>query len=417
MANKTSKRTDTIYLDYNATTPMAPGVQDEIIAAMKEAWGNPSSSSLPGVKAKKTIDEARSNVAFMLGARSSDIIFTSGGTEGNNWVLHMAVKYFYEHRSHSGKYDIDELGTKSVPHFITSNVEHDSIKCVLEQFEKAGVAEVTYVPVSHKSGMVEVEDVVSALRPNTIMITIMLANNETGIIQPITEICERMQHMPEQHLSSKRVLLHTDAAQALGKIPVDVIDLRVDFLTIVGHKFYAPRTGAMYVCGPDVEVPVYPMMFGGGQERTYRPGTENTPMIAGLGKAAELVHKNISQYESHMRDVRDYLETRLEEEFGDEICFNGKFSTSKRLPNTCNVSFVEEGLEGHVVLANAKRLQASVGAACHAQNPPSPILLAMGVPENLARNALRLSVGRETTKADIDVIVQDLKEAVDSILS
>ena len=408
--------TEKVYLDYNATTPLASEVQEAIITAMKEAWGNPSSSSLPGVKAKKIIDEARSNVAFMVGGRSSDIIFTSGGTEGNNWILQMALKYFHEYRlSQSGKNGTGEQDSKVIPHFITSNVEHDSVKCVLEQFEKEGVAEVTYVPVSHKSGMVEVEDVISALRPTTIMITIMLANNESGVIQPIAEISEQLQRLPDQSLPSRRVLFHTDAAQALGKVPVDVTDLGVDFLTIVGHKFYAPRIGAVYINGPNVEVPVYPMLFGGGQERNFRSGTENTPMIAGLGKAAELVHKNISKYESHMRNVRDYLETKLQEEFADQVHFNGKFSSSKRLPNTCNVSFVKEGVKGHVLLSKVKILQASVGAACHAQNRPSHILLAMGVPENLAHNALRLSVGRETMKTDIDVIVQDLKEAVNLI--
>ncbi|KAL8600025.1 hypothetical protein ACOMHN_057794 [Nucella lapillus] len=400
-----------VYLDYNATTPLAPEVQESIILALKEAWGNPSSSSQPGVKAKKIIDEARSNVAFMIGARSADIIFTSGGTEGNNWILQMALKYFHDHRqSKNGSDGGKQPGSSQIPHFVTSNVEHDSIKCVLEQFEKEGVAEVTYVPVSPKSGRVEVEDVLSALRPNTVMITIMLANNESGVIQPVAEISEKIR----QKSKHQHVLLHTDAAQALGKIPVDVSDLGVDFLTIVGHKFYAPRIGAIYVNGPNKEVPMYPLLFGGGQERNFRPGTENTPMIAGLGTAAELVHKNISEYESSMRDVRDYLEAQLLDVFGDQICFNGKFKCSERLPNTCNVSFTREGLDGHVILSKVKHLQASVGAACHAQNRPSHILLSMGVPENLARNALRLSVGRETSKADIDMVVKDLKETVDS---
>ena len=407
-----------VYLDYNATTPLAHEVEDAIVAAMKEAWGNPSSSSQPGRKAKKIIDEARSNVAFMVGAKSSDIVFTSGGTETNNWVLSMALKYFSVHRVPQDVTNgTGESGTKLLPHFITSNIEHDSVKCVLEHFEKEGLADVTYVHVSPKSGRVEVDDVISALRPATIMITIMLANNESGVIQPIAEIAQRIRQIPRQSLPSKRVLLHTDAAQAFGKIPVNAIDLGVDFLTIVGHKFYAPRIGALYIREPNREVPVYPLLFGGGQERDYRPGTENTPMIAGLGAAAELVHKNIAVYESHLRDVRDYLETRLKEEFGDQVSFNGKFSTSDRLPNTCNVSFVKEGLQGHVVLSRVKHLQASVGAACHAQNRPSHILLAMGVPESLAWNALRLSVGRETTKADIDMVVNDLKETVESILS
>ncbi|KAK7090619.1 hypothetical protein V1264_010391 [Littorina saxatilis] len=409
---------DKVYLDYNATTPLAPEVQEAVIAAMKEAWGNPASSSQPGLKAKKIIAEARSNVAFMVGAKSADIVFTSGGTEGNNWILQMALKYFREYRSSDNKKnDKGERGCESIPHFITSNVEHDSVKCVLEHFEEQGLAEVTYVPVSHKSGMVEVEDVISALKPNTIMITIMLANNESGVIQPITEISERLLKTVNQPLRTKRVLLHTDAAQALGKIPVDATDLGVDFLTIVGHKFYAPRVGAIYIRNPNKDIPVYPMLFGGGQERDFRPGTENTPMIAGLGRGAELIHKNISKYESHMREVRDYLEEKLKKEFGSKIQINGKFSASQRLPNTCNVSFVKKGLMGHVVLSKVKFLQASVGAACHAQNKPSHILLAMGVSGALAQNALRLSVGRETTKAEIDVVVQDLKETVESLMS
>ncbi|XP_076454055.1 selenocysteine lyase-like [Babylonia areolata] len=401
-----------IYLDYNATTPLAPEVQESVMTAMKEAWGNPSSSYLPGVKAKKIIAEARSNVAFMIGAKSADIFFTSGGTEGNNWILQTALKYFYEQRqTKKGSSCHSKSGDPPVPHIITTNVEHDSVKCVLKNFEAEGKADVTYVQVSPKSGRVEVEDVISALRPTTVMISIMLANNESGVIQPVAKISERLQKMSNR----QRVLLHTDAAQALGKIPVDVSDLGVDFLTIVGHKFYGPRIGAIYVNGPNKDVPVYPMLYGGGQERNFRPGTENTPMIAGLGTAAELVHKNIKEFESNMREVRDYLETQLQEEFGDQICFNGKFACSERLPNTCNVSFTKKGLYGHIILSKAKYLQASVGAACHAQNQPSHILLAMGVPKHLAWNALRLSVGRETTKADIDVVVKDLKEIVASI--
>ncbi|KAK7480616.1 hypothetical protein BaRGS_00028192 [Batillaria attramentaria] len=410
-----------IYLDYNATTPLSPEVEKSIITAMREAWGNPSSSYQPGVKARRLIDEARSNVAFMVGAKSSDIIFTSGGTEGNNWILQMAVKYFHDESRTPAQPKLGpkdgkcEVGKDLLPHFITSNVEHDSVKCVLEHFEKEKIAEVTYVPVSKKSGRVEVEDIKAAIRPTTVMITIMLANNESGVIQPVAEINEEIQRVNRQ--SPHRILLHTDAAQALGKIPVDVEDLCVDYLTIVGHKFYAPRIGAIYIRNPHKELRVYPMLFGGGQERNFRPGTENTPMIAGLGKAAELVHENLKEYSSHMAKVRDYLETRLAEEFGDDIVINGKFESSTRLPNTCNVSFVKEGLEGHKLLSHTERLQASVGAACHKQNKPSHILLAMGVPESLARNALRLSVGRETTKEDIDVVVSDLRKAVDSILS
>ncbi|CAG2213331.1 SCLY [Mytilus edulis] len=204
-----------------------------------------------------------------------------------------------------------------------------------------------------------------------------------------------------------------DAAQAIGKIEVDVEDLGVDYLTVVGHKFYGPRIGAIYVRNlGDKDVPLYPMLYGGGQERNYRPGTENTVMISGLGKAAELVVKNIICYKNHLSSIRDYLEIKLQEAFKDRIHLNGKFTTSERLPNTCNVSILSDKLQ---VLSNCRILQASIGAACHSQNRPSPILLAIGVPESVARNALRLSVGRETTKDDIDCVIQDLIQAVNQL--
>jgi selenocysteine lyase len=404
-----------IYLDYNATTPLETEVENEIIKAMKEAWGNPSSSSEPGVKAKKCIDEARTNIALMLGANPTDIVFTSGGTEGNNWILRMALEYYQQHKNLEKKCGTGSCCHKDIlPHFVTSNIEHDSVKCVLEHFEKAGLAEVSYVSVSSKTGAVEIGDLMSALRPNTVMVTIMLANNESGVIQPIAQISKELKKRPEHSDPSGRILLHTDAAQCLGKMSVDVKDLDVDFLTVVGHKFYGPRIGAVYICGLNTDTPVYPMLFGGGQERSFRPGTENTPMIAGLGKAAELVHLNIDKYNEDMKDVRDYLEEQLLTTFGDKIIIN--FRKSPRLVNTCSVSFKEKGLEGHRLLSAARHLQASVGAACHAQNRPSRILLSMGVSEELARNTLRLSVGWHTSKKDIDVIISDLKEAAQSLL-
>ncbi|XP_030876610.1 selenocysteine lyase [Leptonychotes weddellii] len=245
---------------------------------------------------------------------------------------------------------------------------------------------ITFVPVSKVNGQVEVEDILAAVCPATCLVTIMLANNETGVIMPISEISQRIKALNQKRVASGLpvILLHTDAAQALGKRHVDVEDLGVDFLTIVGHKFYGPRIGALYVRGLGELTPLYPMLFGGGQERNFRPGTENTPMIAGLGKAAELVTRNCEAYEAHMRDVRDYLEERLEAEFG------------------------------RVVLAQCRTLLASVGAACHSDHAdrPSPVLLSCGIPFDVARNALRLSVGRSNTRAEVDLIVQDLKQAV-----
>ncbi|XP_052083128.1 selenocysteine lyase-like isoform X1 [Mytilus californianus] len=402
-----------VYLDYNATTPLELEVVGAITSSLTKAWGNPSSSHDAGVKAKKVIDEARCNVANMIGAKSSDIIFTSGGTEGNNMIIQTAVKYAYHDMSngYAGGDNHDKL-----PHFITSNLEHDSVKLVLEHLAEEGTASVTFVPASSKTGQVDVDDVLSAIRPSTCMITVMMANNETGVIQPIKMISEKLRQINQSRRILPKILLHTDAAQAIGKIEVDVEDLGVDYLTVVGHKFYGPRIGAIYVRNlGNKDVPLYPMLYGGGQERNYRPGTENTVMIAGLGKAAELVVKNIICYKNHLSSVRDYLEIKLQEAFKDRIHLNGKFPSSERLPNTCNVSILSDKLQGHKVLSNCRILQASIGAACHSQNRPSPILLAIGVPESVARNALRLSVGRETTKDDIDCVIQDLIQAVNQL--
>ncbi|XP_064599325.1 selenocysteine lyase-like [Liolophura sinensis] len=401
---------DRVYLDYNATTPLDPQVIEAVTEALEGAWGNPSSSHGAGQKAKHMIDKARKHLADMVGALTSDIIFTSGGTEANNLVLHSALKYFHQE---SDKAD----GRIGLPHFITSNLEHDSIKLVLQHFEEEKLAEVTNVPASKKTGRVEIDDVISAIRPSTCLITVMTANNETGVIQPISEISERVRCLGRQKGDFPRILLHTDAAQAIGKIPVDIKTLGVDYLTIVGHKFYGPRIGALCVRKPGKATPLYPSLFGGGQERSFRPGTENTPMIAGLGKAAELVVQDLERYEKHMREIREYLERKLKEEFGEGVTFNGRFEKSCRIPNTCNVSFLGRGLEGHRILSKCTRLQASIGAACHAQNRPSPILLAIGIPESVARNALRLSVGRETSRDDINVIVTDLKEVIQSLRS
>lgn len=397
---------DRIYMDYNATTPLEPEVTEAITEALQQAWGNPSSSYIAGAKAKAIIDQSRENVARMVGGRAEDIIFTSGGTEANNLVLHTAVEHFRRHRRAA------EQG-EGLPHIITSNVEHDSVKLVAEHLQREGKADVTFVPVSKTTARVEVEEVVAAVRPNTCLISVMLANNETGVIMPVQEMCQRIKSLNKQR-ERLRILLHTDAAQALGKIHVDACELGVDYLTIVGHKFYAPRIGALYVSGPGTRTPLYPLLFGGGQERNFRPGTENTPMIAGLGKAAELVTSKLSDYQRHMQSTKLYLEERLGAIFKDRIRFNSRYPGSDILPNTCNVSILGPTLQGWRVLSTCRRLLASVGAACHSGsgNRPSHILLSCGVPQEVAANALRLSVGRGTSREDVDAVVEDLRETV-----
>ncbi|XP_027446102.1 selenocysteine lyase isoform X1 [Zalophus californianus] len=407
-----------VYMDYNATTPLEPEVIQAMTEAMREAWGNPSSPYPAGRKAKDIIDTARENVAKMICGKPQDIIFTSGGTESNNLVIHSVVKHFHQTRPSKGSpAELCSPLDGATPHLITCTVEHDSIRLPLEHLVEERVAAVTFVPVSKVNGQVEVEDILAAVCPATCLVTIMLANNETGVIMPISEISQRIKALNQKRTASGLpvILLHTDAAQALGKRRVDVEDLGVDFLTIVGHKFYGPRIGALYVRGLGELTPLYPMLFGGGQERNFRPGTENTPMIAGLGKAAELVTRNCEAYEAHMRDVRDYLEERLEAEFDKQrIHLNSQFPGTERLPNTCNFSIQGPQLQGHAVLARCRALLASVGAACHSDHAdrPSPVLLSCGIPFDVARNALRLSVGRGTTRAEVDLIVQDLKQAV-----
>ncbi|KAI4888998.1 hypothetical protein NFI96_019095 [Prochilodus magdalenae] len=409
-----------IYMDYNATTPMEPEVISAITEALRDAWGNPSSTYLPGLKAKDIVNQARDSLARMIGGRAADIIFTSGGTEGNNMVLHSALEHFWKYRaSAEGGQEENHLlnGKKVLPHIITSNVEHDSIKITAEHLLNTGKADVTFLPVSKVTGRVEVEDVMAAMRPNTCLVTVMLANNETGVIMPIREICQKVRSA-KRSSCSPRVLLHTDAAQAIGKIKVDAQELGVDYMTIVGHKFYAPRIGALFVNGPGTTTPVYPLLYGGGQERNFRPGTENTAMIAGLGKAAELVIANLAEYEAHLLDTRLYLEQKLQATFGKEkISFNSHFPSTDTLPNTCNVSILGQGLRGRRVLTSCRRLLASVGAACHSDrgDQPSHILLNCGIPYHVAMNALRISVGRETSRQDVDVVVEDLRDAVEQL--
>ncbi|XP_049658192.1 selenocysteine lyase isoform X6 [Accipiter gentilis] len=321
-----------------------------------------------------------------------------------------ARRHFCESQARPG----DGRGT---PHIVTSSVEHDSIRLPLEQLVKESLAEATFVAVSPQSGRAEVDDVLAAIRPTTCLVSIMLANNETGVIMPVTELSQRVHVLNQWRVAEglPRILVHTDAAQMIGKGRVDVQELGVDYLTIVGHKFYGPRIGALYVRGPGTTTPLHPMLFGGGQERSFRPGTENTPMIAGLGQAAELVSKNWEAYKAHMQDVRDYLEARLEASFGKQrIHLNSHFTGSKRLCNTSNFSILGPGLQGRRVLSRCKMLLASVGAACHSEkgDRPSAILLSCGIPYDVAQNALRLSVGRDTTRAEVDLVVQDLVQAV-----
>lgn len=396
-----------VYLDYNATAPVEEEVQKSIIYALQVAWGNPTSNHDGGTEARRIIDEARISVANMIGASSSEIVFTSGGTESNNMIIHSLVRHFKKTRS-----SFASLSNCRIPHVITSNIEHNSIVLTLKDLYEDERIDLTIVPVSKATGSVSAEEIVSAIRPETCFITIMLANNETGIIQPVEIIGTLLKAVNQQRKkdSLPEVLFHTDAAQALGKVAVNVDDLKVDYLTIAGHKFYGPRTGALYFRDSK---PLYPLLFGAGQERGLRPGTPNTCMIAGVGMAATLVAKNLGMYHQLMEDSRDYLEEKLKEAFGPLVSFNHRKGT-QALPNTCSVSFA--GMKGPEILAKAKYVLASTGAACHHTATPSRVLLNSGVTEDNARGTLRLSTGRYTTRADVDAAVRLLQDAVSAIL-
>lgn len=394
-----------IYLDFNATTPVDSEVQEEICSTLKKFWANPSSSYDSGKEAKNVVENARSLVAEMVGARPDEIIFTSGGTESNNMVIHSILKHYeYELKTKSDP-DMD-----AVPHIITTNIEHDAIKLPLEVLAKEGKAKVTFVPVSKETGTVDINEIISNIRPNTRLITVMLANNETGMLQPVSLIKEHMRSLKH---SKQTIYLHTDAAQAIGKLEVDVESLGIDYLTIVGHKFYGPRIGALYFRH---SCPLYPIFYGGGQESNYRPGTENTCMIAGLGRASQLVSKNLEKYRSHMFAMKKYLNESLKKSFSESAVLNFKFDNNQLL-NTLSVAFNYSLITGKMLLNAAPGVCASTGAACHSGGKPSAVLIASGVPETLASKTLRLSVGRETSEKDIDKAVEHLKEAIKKLKS
>lgn len=389
-----------IYLDYNATTPLDARVKQDMIGAM-ELWKNPSSSYSGDVK--EAIEKARKSVGDMINVRDwkNEIIFTSGGTEANNWVLSSIAESSAAMNGVASKCPDRNF----LPHIITSNIEHDSIKFPLESMMKGGRIEVTFVPIDTSKATMNVDQLLGAIKPNTMLITLMLANNETGVIQPVAEIGRKLSIINTVRTKSNlpKIVLHSDAAQAIGKIPVDVESLRVDFMTIVGHKFYAPRIGALYI---NSNLPLKPLFYGGGQERALRPGTENTPCIVGLGTASDLVIGNIDTYQEKLNHLKTYFITKLKETFTDEqILVN--FGNTKQLPNTISVSLIGSEYSGKEILKHLEhKLQASTGSACHSSHDSSSsILISSGLDQSVASKTIRLSVGRETTMKQLDQVV------------
>jgi cysteine desulfurase len=368
-----------IYLDYNATTPIDKEVADAMLPFLYDHFGNPSSIHVLGLEAKREIEKARQQVADLLNATVDEVIFTSGGSESNNTVL-KGVAHTYKDKGN---------------HIITSIIEHPAIINPCRFLEKQGF-DVSYVNVD-EFGMVDPSEIEKLINDKTILISIMHSNNETGTIQPIEEIA----NICRKH----GVLFHTDASQSLGKVPIDVRKLDVDFLTIAGHKLYGPKgIGALYIRnGNNIE----PLIHGAGHERGRRAGTENIILEVGLGKACEIAKINIKNNE--VKENTDYFYKRLVKEFGSNIHLNGH--PDNRLPNTLNISFI--GYNGYEILKKLDGVLASTGSACHSGTTTiSPVLKAMGVSEDIGRGAVRFSLGKHTTKGDIDIVVKKLIDKI-----
>ena len=378
-----SDRVNGIYLDYNASTPIAP----QVVAAMRPLldgdWGNPSSGHWASRGAAAALQVARGQVAALLGARPAEVVFTSGGSEANNHSIKGVVLRHL--REHPG----------SRPHVVISAVEHPAVTAPCRYLTSMG-ARVTEVKVD-RYGQVDPEDVAAAIEDDTVLVSVMHANNEVGTVQPIAAIAAIAR--------SRGVLIHSDAAQSVAKIPVRVDELGVDMLSLAGHKLYAPKgVGALWIrSGVELDS----LIHGASHEAGRRAGTENVLLAVGLGAACELANRDPCG--AALTALRDRLWAALKQTFGEEVVLNGH--PRERLPSTLNVSFV--GRIGADILARLDAVAASTGSACHAGTRTlSPVLASMGVEERIGHGAIRFSVGRQTTIEEIDRVVDMLREVV-----
>lgn len=368
-----------IYLDFNASTPIAPEVSEAMRPFLESHYGNPSSTHWAGAPAREAVEKARAQVAGLLGCRPQEIVFTSGGTESNNH----AIKGAFFAKGGPGA------------HIITTQVEHPAVLSPCRFLERIGAA-VTYIPVD-RYGQVDPDDIHGALRPSTVLLSVMHANNEVGTLQPVAVIARIARE--------RGILFHTDAAQSVGKISTNVHDLGVDLLSVAGHKLHAPKgVGALYIRDG---VTIEPLVHGAGHESGRRAGTENVLLEVGLGAACELARWWTGA--ARLRELRDLFWNLLRNRFGEGVVLNGH--PTERLPNTLNVSF--PGRSGADILARMDSVAASTGSACHAGCVElSPVLQAMRVPPEVGMGAIRFSLGRTTTREEIEETVELLARVV-----
>jgi cysteine desulfurase len=379
-----------VYLDNSATTPVDKDVFEAMLPFLTEKFGNASSIHFFGQEARSAVDKARHQVAELINARPAEIVFTSGGTEANN----LAIRGLVEANDKYGK------------HIITSEIEHSAVKEVCLDLEKRGY-EVTYLPV-YEDGIVKIEDVRAAVREDTILITIMTANNEIGTIQPVEEIGRLVRDLRE---NGKKIWFHTDAVQAIGKIAVDTEEIGCDLLSISAHKIYAPKgVGALYVRRG---VRLHKQNIGGHQERERRGGTENVPYIAAFGKACELAKQNLAHDSARLAGLKDKFESEVGEKITD-LVFNGK--RERRLPNISNISFRFIEGEGLLINLDMQGIAVSTGSACSSGSlEPSPVIRSLGRSDELARGAIRFSFGKENTLEDVEYLLEILPKAVENL--
>jgi cysteine desulfurase len=380
-----------VYLDHSATTPPDPRVIEAMLPYLTAKFGNASSVHLWGQEARAAVDRARRQIAGLISARANEIVLTSGGTESNN----LAIRGVCEMAGSRGR------------HIITSAIEHPSIRGAIESFEKQGW-EVTRLPV-YDDGIVRLQDVRAALRQDTVLVSVMLANNEIGTIQPIAYIGTLIRE--ERARDHRQLWFHTDAVQAAGRIPIDVEALGVDLLSLSAHKIYAPKgAGALYLRRG---VRLVPQQIGGHQERERRAGTESVPNIVAFGTAAELAKNELDTRNEHTRRLRDLFEKEVAARI-DDLTLNG--DRERRLPHLSNISFRFVEGEGLLIHLDMQGVAVSTGSACSSGTlEPSPVIRALGRDEELARGALRFSFGKDNTEEEVEYALEALQRAVESL--
>lgn len=379
-----------VYLDNSATTPVDPAVVEAMLPFLTEKFGNASSIHFFGQEARAAVDKGRHQVAALINSRPSEIVFTSGGTEANN----LAVRGLLEANDKHGR------------HIVTSQIEHSAVKNVCEDLEKRG-CEVTWLPV-YENGIVRLDDVKNAVRDDTVLISVMTANNEIGTLQPVEEIGRFVRELRSR---GKKIWFHTDAVQAAGKIPVDVEAIGCDLLSLSAHKIHAPKgIGALYVRRG---VRLHPQNVGGRQERERRGGTEPVAHIVAFGKASELAAENRTSDAERMRELHGRFEHGVFERIPDTE-LNGDAET--RLPNISNLSFRCIEGEGLLINLDMHGVAVSTGSACSSGSlEPSPVIRALGRDDELARGAIRFSFGRFNTSEDVEHVLQVLPRAVETL--